>query len=127
MTLLVATSVWVLLSSSTERSRDWTYGLTSLSEKTQRSNHLQMLEQRQHLLLNYFKNLSVGPAGNRTQASRTVNWHLTRLTRRRSVYEVLKNGSLFSPRQENIPSQVSSQQKLILIYRRHKYGKLSHF
>ena len=38
------------------------YGLTSLSEKTRRSNHLQMLEQKQHLLLNYFKTLSVGPS-----------------------------------------------------------------
>ena len=53
------------------RLRDWTYGLTSLFEKTRR------LEQRQHLLLNYFKTLSVGPAGNRTQASRTIDWHLT--------------------------------------------------
>ena len=41
------------------------YGLTSLPEKTRKSNHLQMLEQRKHLLLNYFKNPSVGPAGNR--------------------------------------------------------------
>ena len=39
------------------------YGSTSFSEKTRRSNHLQMLEQRQHLLLNYFKTLSVVPAG----------------------------------------------------------------
>ena len=53
------------------------YGLTSLSKMTRRSNHLQMLEQRKHLLLNYFKTLSVGPAGNRAQASRTVDWHLT--------------------------------------------------
>ena len=29
------------------------------------------------LLLNYFKTLSVGPAGNRTRASRTIDWHLT--------------------------------------------------
>ena len=56
--------------------RDWTYGLTSLFEKTQRSKHLQMLEQRQHLLVNYFKTLSVGPAGDRTQAPRTVDWRL---------------------------------------------------
>ena len=51
--------------------RDWTYVfiLTSLSAKTRRSNHLQMLGQRQHLLLNSLKALSVGPAGNRTQAS----------------------------------------------------------
>ena len=65
-------------------SGDWTYGLTFLSEKMRKSNHLQMLEQTQHLLLNYFKNLSVGPARNRTQVSRTVDWYLTnyRLTRR---------------------------------------------
>ena len=53
------------------------YGLRSLSEKTRRSNHLQMLEQRQHFLLNYFKTLSVGPAENRTPASRMIDWHLT--------------------------------------------------
>ena len=58
-------------------SRDWAYGLTSLSEKMQKSNCLQMLEQRQHFLLNYFKTLSVGPAGNRTRASHTLDWHLT--------------------------------------------------
>ena len=53
------------------------YGLTSISEKTRKFNHLQLLEQRQHLLLNYFKILSVGPAGNRTRASCTIAWHLT--------------------------------------------------
>ena len=31
---------------------------------TRKSNHLQMLEQRKHLLLNNFKNLSVERAGN---------------------------------------------------------------
>ena len=51
--------------------------LMSLSEKTRKSNHLQMLEQRQHFILNYFKTLSVGLAGNRTPASRTIDWHLT--------------------------------------------------
>ena len=36
------------------------YGLSSLTKKTYRtSNHLQMLYQRQHILLSYFKNLSV--------------------------------------------------------------------
>ena len=34
----------------------------SLFEKIQKSNHLQMLEQMQHLILNYFKTLSVGQA-----------------------------------------------------------------
>ena len=42
---------------------DGTYGLSSLSEKTRKSNHLQMSLQRQHFLLGYLKTLSVGPAG----------------------------------------------------------------
>ena len=56
--------------------RNWTNGLMSLPEKTLKSNHLQMLEQRHHHL-NYLKTLSVGPAGNQTRASRTIDWHLT--------------------------------------------------
>ena len=76
-TLLFARSVWVLLSPSTKRLRDWANGLTSLSEKMRRSNHLLMLEQRQHLLLSYFKILSVGPARNQTRAFCTADWHLT--------------------------------------------------
>ena len=39
------------------------YGLSSLSEKTRKSNHLQMLLQRQHFLLSYLKTLSFGPSG----------------------------------------------------------------
>ena len=42
---------------------DGAYGLSSLSEKTRKSNDLQMLLQRQHFLLSYLKTLSVGPAG----------------------------------------------------------------
>ena len=43
---------------------DGTYGFSSLSEKTRKSNHLQMsLQRQQHFLLNYLKSLSVGPAG----------------------------------------------------------------
>ena len=38
----------------------------SLSEKTRKSNHLQMSLQRQHFLLSYLKTLSAGPAGVRT-------------------------------------------------------------
>ena len=38
---------------------DGTYGLSSLSEKTRKSNHLQMTLQRQHFLLSYLKTLSV--------------------------------------------------------------------
>ena len=39
-----------------------TYGLTSLSEKTQKAHHLLMSMQRQPFLLNYFKTLSRGPS-----------------------------------------------------------------
>ena len=42
---------------------DGVYGLSFLSEKTRKSNHLQMSLQRQHFLLSYLKTLSVGPAG----------------------------------------------------------------
>ena len=42
---------------------DGAYGLSSLFEKTRKSNHLQMLLQRQHFLLSYLKTLSAGPAG----------------------------------------------------------------
>ena len=45
---------------------DGTYSLSSLSEKTRKSNRLQMSLQRQHFLLSYLKTLSVGPAGIRT-------------------------------------------------------------
>ena len=41
---------------------DGAYGLLSLSEKTRKSNHLQMSLQRQHFLLGDLKILSVGPA-----------------------------------------------------------------
>ena len=40
---------------------DGAYGLSSLSEKTRISKHLQMSLQREHILLSYIKTLSVGP------------------------------------------------------------------
>ena len=46
-----------------ESATDGTYGFSSLSEKTRKSNRLQMSMQRQHFLLSYFKTLSVGLAG----------------------------------------------------------------
>ena len=49
-----------------EDAGDRTYGLSSLSEKTRMSNHLQMSLQRQHILLSYFKTPSVGPVWART-------------------------------------------------------------
>ena len=57
--------------------------------KTRRPNHFHMLEQRQHLLLSYFKTLSVGPAGNRTRASRTTDWRLTNKANQTAVFFVL--------------------------------------
>ena len=36
---------------------DGAYGLSSLSEKTRKSNHLQMSLQRQHFLFSYLKTL----------------------------------------------------------------------
>ena len=46
---------------NSEDAGDGAYGSSSLSEKTRISNHLQMSLQRQHILLSYFKTLSVGP------------------------------------------------------------------
>ena len=43
-----------------ENEGDGAYGLSSLFKKTRMSNHLQMSLQRQHILLSYFKTLSVG-------------------------------------------------------------------
>jgi len=45
---------------NSEDAGDGAYGLSSLSEKTRISNHLHMSLQRQHILLSYFKTLSVG-------------------------------------------------------------------
>ena len=42
---------------------DGAYGLSSLFEKTRKSNLLQMLLKRLHFLLSYLKTLSAGPAG----------------------------------------------------------------
>ena len=62
---------------------DGTYGFLSLSEKTRKSNHLQMSLQRQQFLLSYFKTTSVGPAvvwtpQTPTQQTGTLSTELTR-------------------------------------------------
>ena len=44
-----------------EDAGDGAYGLSSLSKKSRMSNCLQISQQRQHILLSYFKTLSVGP------------------------------------------------------------------
>jgi len=67
ITLLFSNSTLVLLR-LTELSTfkdlwDGTSGLLSLSEKTRKSNHLQMKLQRQHFLLSYLKTLRIGPVG----------------------------------------------------------------
>jgi len=48
-----------------EDAGDGDHDLLSLSKKTRISNHLQMSLQRQHILLSYFKTLSVGPVWGR--------------------------------------------------------------
>ena len=57
---------------------DGAYSLSSLSEKTRISNHLQMSLQRKHILLSYFKTLSVGPVwGSNPRppaVRRSTNW-----------------------------------------------------
>ena len=68
---------------------DGAYDLSSLSEKTRKSNRLPMSLRRQHFLLSYLKTLSVGPAGTWTSglllgtASRSRAYP-TELTGRRS-------------------------------------------
>jgi len=67
-----------------EDAGDGAYGLTSLSEKTRISNHLQMSLQRQHILLGYFKTLSSG-LGLEPETSRTVVRRSTNLANRSAV------------------------------------------
>ena len=67
ITLLFLNSAWVLLRpielSTFMELWDGTSGLSSLSEKTRKSNHLQMKLQRQNFLLSYLKTPSVGLVG----------------------------------------------------------------
>ena len=74
-----------------EDAGDGAYGLSSLSEKTRISNHLQMSLQRQHILLSYCKTLSVGPVwdSNPRPRARKSDVLPTELTGRRSKSCVL--------------------------------------
>ena len=79
---------------------DGTYGFSSLSEKTRKSNHLQMSLQRQHFLLSYFKDpecwygrgLNPRPPAQQTGALPTesnqaaIVSNFTRLTAREITY-----------------------------------------
>ena len=72
------TVVWVLLCPKRTRSVkelwDGTYGFSSIvSEKTSKSHRFQMSLQRQHFLLRYTKNLSVGPPGVWTPTPRSAD------------------------------------------------------
>ena len=58
--------------------RDGTYGLLSLSEKTRKSNHLQMSLQRQHFLPSYLKPWVVVRPGFQPTTSRTVVQYSTK-------------------------------------------------
>ena len=64
---------------------DEVYGLSSLSERTRKSNRLQMLLQRQHLFLSYLKTLSVGPAGFEQTASHSVDRRLSHWANRANI------------------------------------------
>ena len=60
---------------------DGAYGLSSLSEKTRISNHLQMSLQRQHILLSYcWSGLGLEPETSRTAVRRS-----TKRTRKKLV------------------------------------------
>ena len=84
---------------------DGTYGFSSLSEKTRKSNHLQMSLQRQHFLLSYLKTLSVGLAGVWTRDLPLGTPALspaalpTELTRRRLFVAITKFSYLISYQQ----------------------------
>ena len=65
-TVLFSNSVSVLLCPARWRVARRAYGLSSLSEKTRKSNLLQMQLQRQHFQLSCLKILSVGQARVRT-------------------------------------------------------------
>ena len=64
---------------------DRTYSFSSLSEKTRKTNHLQMTLQRQHFLLSYLKTLRCwsGPDLRQRPSARQTGALPTELTRRR--------------------------------------------
>ena len=90
---------------------DWTYGFSSLSEKTRRSNRLQMSLQRQHFLLSYLKTLSFGPPGFEPATSRSADGHSPRWANQAVVvafyWHVFQNILLPLRRQSHHFSRVS--------------------
>ena len=59
---------------NTEDAGDGAYDLSSLSEKTGTSNHLQMSLQRHHVLLSWLSGLGLEPETFRTAVRRSTNW-----------------------------------------------------
>ncbi len=76
----------------TEDTEEGTYGLSSFSEKTGTSNHLQMKLQRQHVFLSYLQTLSVVPVrgSNLRPQARQSSALFTEVPRRRSTQHTFK-------------------------------------
>ena len=74
---------------------DRAYGLSSLSEKTRKSNRLQMLLQRQHFLLSYLKRpqVLVRPGFERT-ASRSADRRLSHWANRAAVNALVGDATI---------------------------------
>ena len=72
---------------------DGTYGFSSLSEKTRKSNHLQMSLQRQHFLLSYFKDPECwsGRGSNPWPPAQQTGALPTEQTSRRFMHETNQN------------------------------------
>ena len=73
---------------------DGTYGLSTLSEKTRKSNCLQMSLQRQHFLLSYLKTQSVGPAGVRAHDLPHGSPVLNQLSQSTYIWAILVCGAV---------------------------------
>ena len=77
-----------------EDAGDGAYSLSSLSEKTRISNHLQMTLQRQSILLSDFKTLSFSPGlepeTSRTVVRRSTNWAIFGTGRLAIIYLNIK-------------------------------------
>ena len=76
-----------------DKCKCWETGPTfffSLCEKTRKSNCLQISLQRQHFLLSYLKNLSVGPAGVQTRDLPLSRPELSQLSQTRCGIILLK-------------------------------------
>ena len=134
---------------NTEDAGDGAYGLSSLSEKTRTSNHLQMSLQRQHVLLSYFKTPSVGPRVGlepetfRTAVRRSTNWanrspekrDFTVLLRKfafrllcqhKLIYQKIFKPSCLCKIQSMVPGKMYHWHHILLVYVEHTWQNLFH-